>query len=242
MDLDYARWREALKDPRWYRALAPEIKKIQALQKNNWEEFSKTNENLYDFFETQLKNDAVPFGHVVKNWDKERLPIDTVVVHHTSNAHRDVSPERLSAIELVRLYAPHFAEPSIKDKEISDLPVYSGHTRKGKQVFYAYHWLVRDDGSLERLLFDHEIGWHAGDWEVNRRSVAICFTGNYENSRPSDLAIKSAARIIKHNYPYVATKQIIGHCEVNPRTACPSKLFLSVGDAPGWKEDLLSLL
>jgi N-acetyl-anhydromuramyl-L-alanine amidase AmpD len=109
-------------------------------------------------------------------------------------------------------------------------------------VFWPYHWFVREDGRVERLLKDHEIGWQAGDWDINCRSVAICFDGDYENSRPSDIELHAAAKIIKENYSQVSRERIFGHREVNPKTTCPSNLFLSEDGKRGWKEDLLSFV
>jgi len=104
------------------------------------------------------------------------------------------------------------------------------------------HWFVRHDGTAERLLNDNEIGWQAGNWNINCRSVAICFDGDYENTRPSDIELSAAANIIKDHYPQIARERILGHREVNQKTTCPSNLFLSDTTHRGWKDDLLALL
>jgi N-acetyl-anhydromuramyl-L-alanine amidase AmpD len=168
-------------------------------------------------------------------WDSERQPIDTIVFHHTS-LPTGVTLEELSALQRERLYVPFYQ--ALQKEGL----VYSGHVQNGSEVFYAYHWLVRADGKTERLLHDTEIGWHAGNWETNRRSIGICFDGNYEDSQPSTAALKSAAAIIKNNYFSVPKERIIGHCEVKEGTVCPSGVFLSQGDTQGWKEKLLTLL
>jgi N-acetyl-anhydromuramyl-L-alanine amidase AmpD len=93
---------------------------------------------------------------------------------------------------------------------------------------------------MERLLEDNEIGWQAGNWDINCRSVAICFDGDYENSKPSDIELKAAANIIKEYYPGVLKERIFGHCEINRKTTCPSNLFLSMDSRRGWKEELLA--
>ena len=123
---------------------------------------------------------------------------------------------------------------------IKGTPLYSGHTRDGKQVFYAYHWLIRNDGRVERLLNDNETGWHAGNWGVNCKSVGIALDNDYTNSRPSDIELKAIAKLIKENYPSVPKQNIFGHSEVNKNKACPSKLFLSNDSIKGWKDDLLA--
>lgn len=141
---------------------------------------------------------------------------------------------------LLRLYAPYYMNPHTKGEEsLKGTPIYSGHVREGEQVFYPYHWIVRTNGSTERLLYDNEIGWHAGDWDVNRRSVAIALDNNYEDSEPSARELQSIAAIITEHYEAVSAENIVGHREINHKTTCPSNVFL--GD-DGWKGRLLRLL
>jgi hypothetical protein len=150
--------------------------------------------------------------------------------------------ERLSAIELIRLYAPYFMNPEEADMEIKGKPIFSGHVREGRQVFFPYHWIIRKDGSRERLLFDNETGWQSGNWDVNCRSIAIVFDGDYENSKPSGKELESAATLIREEYGFVRKENIVGHGEINPKTTCPSSIFLKNNGKSGWKEDLLSAI
>lgn len=76
---------------------------------------------------------------------------------------------------------------------------------------------------------------------MNRRSVAIAFDADYENGIPSIIELEAAAKITKQ-YLGVSKGRILGHCEVNPKTTCPSKLFLCNGDEQGWKDALLALI
>jgi hypothetical protein len=150
--------------------------------------------HLYDFLESQLSRGFIPLGSGSGVLDGDRKEVDTVVIHHTSNPP-GLRPSRLSAIELVRLYAPYFANPTVEeDKHLKGQPICSGHVRNGKQVFWPYPWIVRNDGRSERLLRDEEIGWHAGDWGFNCRSVAIALDNDYEYGRPSEAEIAAVAR------------------------------------------------
>jgi hypothetical protein len=241
MDEIKARWETLIKNSDWYLFIVPEIvqikKDFQGKSEIEQDEYTKV---LYDFFELHLKNGDIALEKNPPNTDIERKLIDTIIIHHTSNPP-GMSKERLSGIELVRLYAPYFYEPKIEtDKYMKSRPIYSGHTRNGQQVFWPYHWFVRRDGTMERLLEDNEIGWQAGNWDINCRSVAICFDGDYENSKPSDIELKAAANIIKEYYPGVLKERIFGHCEINRKTTCPSNLFLSMDSRRGWKEELLA--
>lgn len=237
------RWEKLLSKSDWYLAIVPEIEEIRKGYADKSEaEQDAVKKELYDFFELHLKNNDIALEKNPPNTDVERKLIDTIIIHHTSNPS-GMSKDRLSGMELMRLYAPYFYEPKSEvDKGMKGKSIYSGHTRSGKQVFWPYHWFVRKNGETERLLEDGEIGWQAGNWDVNCRSVAICFDGDYENSRPSDGGLKAAARLIKEYYANVPKEKILGHCEVNAKTTCPSNLFLSKDNAHGWKEDLLTLI
>lgn len=228
-------WEQKIKDPFWYSDVEVVMNKMIELRNKDINECNKTKDEIYSFIEDHLKIGDIALGDTGTNWDAERKDIDTIVIHHTSNPE-GLSNERLSAIELIRLYAPAYAKMKVKK------PIYSAHFRNGKQVFYPYHWIIRSDGSTERLLFDNEIGWHAGNWDINCRSVAICIDDDHEYSVPDKNELKVIADLIKANYPTVQVNRIFGHCEINLKTTCPSVLFLSTNDRRGWKEDLLEFV
>lgn len=240
MDIfDFEEWKEKIKKPTWYFDVPKEMKKLQELKEQDEKAYEQTKEQVYQFFEKALTEKAICLGEDGKDFDAERKPIDTIVVHHTHNPP-GISPERLSAMTLLRLYASEYANPTHEgDKEIQGEPIYSGHFQGEKQVFYPYHWIVRTDGKTERLLSDNEIGWHAGSWEVNCRSVAIVLDNDYENSEPSSSELQAIVDVVKKNYPDVSMDKVVGHREINQKTTCPSNLFLGEG---GWKEKLLTLL
>lgn len=194
---------------------------------------------LYNFFEFHLVRGDIALGRKSKDADSERQPIDTVVIHHTSGAP-GLRPERLSAIELIRLYAPFFAAK--KDQFPKGQPIYSGHLRNGNQVFWPYHWIIRTDGSAEQLLFDSEIGWHSGNWAINCRSVAIVLDNDYEHESPSIVELRGIATVIRQHCGEVPIARIVGHREVSSKTVCPSELFLDNPGRKGWKSTLLTLL
>lgn len=238
-----ARWALLLKNPDWYFTILPELEELRKqLREKSDTEQEPLKIELYDFFAEHLVIGDVALDNDPPNADVERKPIDSVIIHHTSNPS-GMTKERLSGMELIRLYAPEFAAPKYDaDKKIKGNPIYSGHFRDGKQVFWPYHWFVRRDGTVDRLLNDNEIGWQAGNWDMNCRSIAICFDGDFENTRPSDRELAAAAKIVKERYPQVAHEHIFGHREINPKTTCPSNMFLPNLTHHGWKDDLLELL
>lgn len=245
MIIDKIKWEKLLKKPDWYIQIVPELEiiKKEALSKSQSEK-EKTAEAVYSFFENKLSDGDIVLGNEIGNWDKERKPIDTIVIHHTEMAP-GVTKNRLSAITLVRLYASYYAKPYDK-REIGIVgqPISSGHIRDGKQIFWPYHWIVRMNGEIEQLLYENETGWHAGNWDINCRSVAIVLDNNYVNSNPDNKILKAAAELIHSKYNYVSKERIYGHCEVRliGPTSCPSNLFLSKDNYRGWKEDLLTII
>jgi len=241
-----------LQNPFWYKRVAVLAKEVAELSKTNRQVYEVVKEKIYDAFEEALLNGTVALGDEIGIWDTERVEVDQIILHNTSNPP-GISRERLSAIELFRLYAPHYANPG-SDRPITDgKPISSGHVRGKNQVFWPYHWMIHMDGTASRLLSDAEVGWQAGDWLTNCRSVAICLDGDFENSYPNRGLIAAIARIICKRYRELFERvthrnqlgQIIrGHNEVKPERmlTCPSALFLSKDGRRGWKEDLLDIV
>ncbi len=230
-------WSEIIKEPDWYFEIT---KDFRELLKKAKEESDKKEEQIkqeaYRFFELHLEIGDIALGTDGPNWDVDRKPIDTIVIHHTSEPP-GLSWQKLSAIHLLRLYAPYYASPPKSEASIKRQLIFSHHFKNDRQVFYAYHWMVRENGKTEKLLNGKEIGWQAGNWDVNCRSVAICLDNDYENSLPSESMIEQTADLISKNYPSVDPSRIFGHQEINPKTICPGKLFLE-----RWKQKLIKSL
>jgi hypothetical protein len=238
---DEVKWSELISKPDWYMHIVPELIEIKKqLKPEDRETIKQYKKAVYTFFERHLNSGKIALGNEVGNWDTARKSIDTIIIHHTKG-EPGLTPELLSAIELVRLYAMYYYNP-YDGEDVKGKPISSGHVRDGKQVFYPYHWIIRGDGTPERLLEDQEVGWQAGNWEMNCRSVAIVLDNNYENSKPSEIEIESISKVITRYYSNVPKERILGHCEVKPATTCPGNLFLSTPGQKGWKEELLEKL
>jgi hypothetical protein len=235
MEFDENFWRSALFQYDWYLQLADNFSAIDAI--DDIEERKKYKIKVYNLVEEALRADTIPLASSGRNLDKERQVIDTIVLHHTNN-QPGMSLDRLNAMQLLRIYGMHYAVPvAANEQYMRGSMVWSNHFYNGKQVFWAYHWLVRADGSYQRILDDKHIGWQAGNWDINKRSVAICFDDDLTDKAPSDLALLAAAKIIAENYPDIGQGNIIGHCDANSVTICPGNLFKSL-----WKNRLLEEL
>ncbi|MBX4199543.1 N-acetylmuramoyl-L-alanine amidase [Candidatus Saccharibacteria bacterium] len=235
MDFDEARWSQLIKEPDWYLQFNDFITDAKQKLKPESEELNQLNKTVRHFFEAALQEEKVSLAKQGPDLDKQRQPVDTIVIHHTS-ARPGYRLTYLNAVHLLNIYVPYYANPTVRgEKDLKGQPMWSGHFYGGKQVFWGYHWFMGRDGKPVRLLEDQQIGWHAGDWKINRRSIGICLDNDYEQQDPDDAVLKKLAGLIRQNYPSIKSSNVIGHRESNLNTTCPGGNFIG-----GWKDKLLS--
>lgn len=194
-------------------------------------------EIFYQFFEKKLEKGEIYLSQEGPDFDAWRKPIDMAVIHYTGGKP-GITWQELSAIGFLRQYAADFCKyDDVYGVSTKGQPIWSGHFRDRRQVFYAYHFLVRMDGTFERLLDDKYIGWHAGNKDVNFRSVGIVLDGEFVDMEPPGEVIEGIVKLLKENYPKIPHENVKGHREVNPNTVCPGNLFLS-----SWKQKVLQRL
>jgi hypothetical protein len=233
-------WSAALKEPDWYLVLGEELSNLSQRWNNPHEAYAdEIKREVREFIEVKLLAGEIALAKTGENMDVQRQPIDTVVIHHTSSTP-GYTLIRMNAVHLLNLYVPYYQNPPlVEEKHLRGSAIWSGHhDLTGRQVFYGYHWLIRMDGSAERLLPDSAIGWHAGNWDVNKRSVAICLDNDYTDSKPTEVVLQAIKGIIKSSYPTISVDRIFGHREVAKiTTICPGTLF-----EDGWKTDIIAQL
>lgn len=210
---------QVVSQPDWYLQLENLIKTKILPSGNELSEDGKQERlELLQLFVDLYKEGKICVGKPRMNFDEERKPTDTVVIHHTS-WFSGIDIDAISAVQLLRLYVPQFLSP---ERPYHHQTIYSGHfDESGCQVFYGYHWLIREDGTPERLLKDEYIGWHAGWWSVNKRSVGICLDGDFEKQEPPPAMLTGLKKLIATHYPQVSKRRRVGHCEVNSKITCP---------------------
>lgn len=204
------RWRRAIRFPDWPVRLEEDLRRYVLARPADPAEW-RLRWLIYDLMADALEAGDAALPAAGPDRDGGRRPPRTVVLHH-SGTLPTISAARLSAMGLLRLYAPDAAAR----RDPAEL--YSQHFRGGRQVFYAYHWLVRPDARVERLLEDGEVGWHAGDREVNHASVGVCLAGDYTSGRPTPAALAAVDALVRERYPGIP---MVPHCAVNPGTGCP---------------------
>lgn len=236
LDFDREYWESQLKSPDWYIKTKKDLNELifPIIHKNP--EIKAFRHKVYELVEELLEKDQIPLAKEGPNFDIDRKPIDTIIIHHTEE-EPEIRLSKLSAIGFVRQYGLAYLKNDIVGHQLKGQPIWSGHFRNEKMVFFAYHWLVKPDGSSERLLKDDYVGWHSGVWEINAKSVAIALSGNYEEDTPPTSQVKGVAKVIKDNYSQVAKNRILGHREVKEGRTCPGVYFLKE-----WKKNLLDLI
>lgn len=237
--IDEAYWRDALSKPDWYLLLRDDFGRVEKLaaQENDYAKRKQIKAKAYALVEEAIRSGRLPVATRGNDFDADRKTIDTVVIHHTGNKP-GMTLDRLNAMQLLRIYGGYYANPTNPgDQGIKGQPIWSGHFYRSRQVFWAYHWLVRTDGSKEQLLDDKYVGWHAGNWDTNTRSIAICIDDDLSHKEPDESVIRAVSETIKLHYPDIHHTKILGHQEVNDGTQCPGHLF-----AERWKQKLIANL
>ncbi|OGH10171.1 MAG: hypothetical protein A2152_03320 [Candidatus Levybacteria bacterium RBG_16_35_6] len=229
-------YKKILKYSDWYIRLETQLKRDFFPVVHDDPILKAKRHELYRAIEEMLVLGEIPFAKEGPNFDKDRKPIDTIIIHHTEE-NPDTSLEKLSAIDLVRQYSLWYLDNDLFGYKPRGKPIWSGHFKNGKMVFYPYTWLVRPNGDTERTLLDRYVGRHSGDQGINLRSIGIALSGNYEHSSPPYVQIEATAKLIKAKCPKVKPSRILGHLEVKKNRTCPGDKFIK-----GWKKDLLSLI
>lgn len=184
------------------------------------------------------------------DWEREKVEkgvvTDTFVIHHTALAP-GITWQQLSALQLQNVYVPRYT-CECDDPVVKGQPPRSGHYRlvKGRleEVFYAYHFMIRQNGSIEPLLRTEEVGWHAGNWSVNMRSLAICFDGDFSTAHPPEPALIACAGIMNALAKAHPIRYLMGHHEAMAagKTVCPGSWLLTPGpDGQTGKARLLEM-
>lgn len=128
----------------------------------------------------------------------------------------------------------------------ADVPaaeIHKWHKNRGFSGI-GYHFLIRQDGTIEEGRPLETIGAHAGK-EGNPDSIGICLTGNFENYPPKPEQITALVELINYlkNY-YQKELKIIRHKDVQA-TACPGQYFpweelkMKITPYQNWQEKII---
>lgn len=130
-----------------------------------------------------------------------RRSITTIVVHHTAGmASNDI---KQVSKEISRLHKRRFRN---MDKSVG--------------LHVAYHYLVTPDGRVWKARDPDDIGHHAGNWSVNKRSVAICVVGDFSKYRPTKAQVRSLDTLVKRLQSERRIKRVIPHSYCRATLCC----------------------
>jgi len=149
-----------------------------------------------------------------------------------------------------RIIIHHSASP-----DVAAATIHEWHLQRGWSGI-GYHFVIRQNGSIEAGRPLNMIGAHAGP-EVNGDSIGICLAGNFMDYAPSRAQLQALSDLINYLYEeYQTNLEVWQHKDVAP-TECPGDLFpwqeisqalngLSCGDNKGgntvepWKKELIT--
>ena len=130
-----------------------------------------------------------------------RRPITTIVVHHTAGmASNDI--RRVSA-EISRLHKRKFRKMG-----------------KSAGLHVAYHYLITPNGRVWKVRDPDDIGHHAGNWSVNKRSLGICLVGDFSKHRPTKVQVQSLDTLVRRLQKERRIKSIIPHSYCRATLCC----------------------
>ncbi len=105
----------------------------------------------------------------------------------------------------------------------SVMVVHQTHLNRGWSGI-GYHFYVRQDGTIYEGRPIDKVGAHCTPQNCNKRSVGICFEGDFETETMSDAQIRAGKRLVRYVksiYPSAVVKK---HKDFDA-TACPGKNF-----------------
>lgn len=129
--------------------------------------------------------------------------IDTIVIHHsvTEKNNKDIWVVSVAGHD----YVP-------------------GLYIDGKEYRGNYHYLVYWDGTIKSPVPEERYTYHCGVYDLNLKSLAICFIGDYSYQQPTYAALVAARSLIEGVQDRYNILNIYGHKEL-VATLCPGNWY-----------------
>ena len=157
-----------------------------------------------------------------------KYPIDYIVLHHS------VGPEFKNSTDLK---VQDWFDSTGKNRGYKGYSrSYHDHPQRNKETFAQAHFALREytkDGNkygwrLTYLMKDvwHNVAWHAGNWNINQRSIGIETCGRFDQGRklPEKACMLIADFFRKHDKDIGGKLQITAHKQFSA-TACPGSIY-----------------
>lgn len=92
----------------------------------------------------------------------------------------------------------------------------------------GYHYKISSAGQVYLCVPEEEIGYHAGNWTVNRDGLGICLDGDFSKHPPTEAQLDALEELIVHlatkrpDMPLLVKRSFYAHKEVRfLPTFCP---------------------
>lgn len=103
------------------------------------------------------------------------------------------------------------------------MSIHNLHINQNGWSGIGYHFYVRKNGDVFRGRPIDKMGAHASGH--NSHTIGICFEGNFEKEKMSNIQIESGRELIKYIREYYKSElPVLKHSDVCA-TSCPGKLF-----------------
>lgn len=109
-------------------------------------------------------------------------------------------------------------EKSIKSFDNTHQLLHPLPNRLGYHI--AYHYVIAGNWQWAKTRWLDEIGFHASNWEANKRSVWICMTWNFDEGKPSEWQLASVNYLLSELYKKFGDLKVTFHNEY-ARKSCP---------------------
>lgn len=129
--------------------------------------------------------------------------IDTIVIHHS----------------VTNEYDKNIWAVSVEGHDYVPGLIIDGQEYKGN-----YHYLIYWDGEVKNPIPEDRYTYHCGVYDLNLKSIALCFIGDFSHKQPTTAALVSARKIIENIQSRFNIQNICGHKQVFP-TACPGNWY-----------------
>lgn len=124
-----------------------------------------------------------------------------IVVHHSAVVQPDLD-KLISSIEK-------------SHKERLDQPA----DKNGSHI--AYHYIIWVDWTTVQTRDINSIWWHASNYDINKESIWVCLSGDFDNEEPTEKQYE-ALRVLINMYPDL---EVHFHREYDTHKTCPWRLF-----------------
>ena len=149
--------------------------------------------------QSALENERQPV--IATEEGEKRRKVTILVIHHTAGPASNDVGTLIPTIS--RLHGKRFKkmEPSMG-------------------LMISYHYLITPDGNVWPTRDENDIGHHAGDWEVNERSIALTLIGDFSKHRPTRRQVQSLDRLVRRLMSERRIQKVIPHSHCRATLCC----------------------